>query len=124
VRLPRVRFTIRKMLMLIAILAIVFRAGQWADDRYGGQTFVTVYYVGDLITPSGQIGSPTRVAELSKQAALLKASVTPDVWWVGTRVVSPFPPGPSLIVRHSQAGHKQVNEWLRQQRKLLEVRNR
>ena len=68
-RLPQVRFTIRQMLMLIAILAIVFGAGQWAYDRYGGQTFVTVYYVGDLITPSGRIGFPARVAELSKHTA-------------------------------------------------------
>jgi hypothetical protein len=123
-RLPRVRFTIRQMTILIAIVAVLLGACHWAYDRYGGQTFVTVYYVGDLITASGQIGSPARIAELSKQAALLQESVTPDVWWVGTRVVSPFPPGPSLIVRHSHAGHEQVNEWLRQQRKLLEARNR
>jgi hypothetical protein len=105
-------------------LAVLFEAGQWAYDRYFGQTFVQVYFVGDLMTPSGQIGSPARVAELSKQAALLRASVTPDVWWVGTRVVSPFLPGPSLIVRHTNAGHRRVNEYLWQQRKLLEARNR
>jgi hypothetical protein len=75
-RLPRVRFTIRQMLMLIAILAILLEAGQWAHNRYGGQAWVKVYYIGDLITPTGQIGVPAPVAELSKQAALLKASVT------------------------------------------------
>jgi hypothetical protein len=123
-RLPRVRCTIRQMSILIVIVAVLVGAGRWVYDRYGGQTFVKVYYVGDLMTPSGQIGSPARVAELSKQAALLKASVTPDVWWVGTRVVSPFPPGPSLIVRQSQARHNQVDDWLRQQRKLLAARKR
>lgn len=123
-RLPRVRFTIRQMLMLIAISAILLGAGQWAYDRYVGQTWVKVYYVGDLITPTGQIGVPAPLAELSKQAAILKASVTPDVWWVRTRSVTPFPLSMSLIVSHTDAGHQQVDEWLRRQRKLLEARNR
>ena len=73
------------------------------------------------MTPSGQIGSSARVAELSKQAALLKASVTPDVWWVGTGKVAPFPLSMSLIVRHTNAGHQQVAEWLRQRRKLIDM---
>jgi hypothetical protein len=63
------------------------------------------------------------VTELSKQAELLKASVTPDVRWVGTGKVAPFLLSMSLIVRHANAGHQQVGEWLRQRRKLIERHN-
>ena len=38
-RLPRIRFSIRRMLTLIAILAVLFGAGQWAYDRYLGSNF-------------------------------------------------------------------------------------
>jgi hypothetical protein len=118
-RLFRIRFTIRQILILIAILAILVRAGQWANDRYGGRTLVKTYYVGDLIQPHGPIGVPATMGELSQQAALLKSSVTPDVWWVRTRSVTPVPVSRSLIVRHTEAGHQQVAKWLRQRRESL-----
>jgi hypothetical protein len=123
-RRHQVRFTIRQILILIAIVATLLVAGRWAYDRYGGQTFVQTYYVGDLIAPTGWISSPAIVAELPKQAALLKASVTPDVWWLRSRSVTPFPPAVSLIVSHTSSGHQQVKEWLRHQRKLQDARNR
>jgi hypothetical protein len=82
-RLPRVRFTIRQMLVLIAILAILLGVGPWAYDRYGRQAVAKTYYIGDLIRPDGQIAVAPTLAELSEQAALLKSSVTPDAWWLG-----------------------------------------
>lgn len=115
-RPPRVRFTIRQLLVLIAILAILLAAGQLAYDRYGGQTLVKTYYVGDLIRPGGQTGVSPTMPEL---AAILKFSVTPDVWWFRTGSVTPFFLSKSLIVRHTAAGHQQVAEWLRQRRQRL-----
>jgi hypothetical protein len=128
-RLPRVRFTIRQMLILVAILALLLGPGRWAYDRYLGRTLVKTYYIGDLVggtsrSPKGQTGFLAKVAVLSEQAALLKSSVTPDVWWVRTRSVTPSPLSMSLIIRHTDAGHRQVAEWLRQQRNLIEARNR
>src|SRR5438270_297821 len=124
-RLPRPRFTIRQLLVLVAILAILLGPGRWAYDRYLGQPRVKAYYIGDLIlgtnrSPKGQTGPPARAAVLSEQAAILKASVTPDVWWVPTRSVTPSPVSMSLVIRHTDAGHRQVAEWLRQRRDLLE----
>jgi hypothetical protein len=125
-RLARVRFTIRRILVLVATVAVLLGVGRWAQDRYGGPLMVQVYYVGDLITPGSPIGGVAKVAELSKQAELLKASVTPEVWWVRSRALAvvPFPLSMSLIVRHTAGGHREVGEWVRQQRKLLEARNR
>jgi hypothetical protein len=71
-RLPRVQFTIPHMSIISAIVAVLLGGGQWAYDRYGGQTSVIAYWVGDLITPTGQTGVTAPVAELSKLATLLK----------------------------------------------------
>jgi hypothetical protein len=122
--LPRVKFTIVQMLALIAILAILLGVGQWVYDRYGRTTVTKTYYIGDLIRSEGQNGVNPAMAEFSEQAALLKSSVTPDVWWLGTRSVTPFPLSTSLIVRHTEAGHQEVAEWLRQRRRLRDARNR
>jgi hypothetical protein len=123
VRATRVRFTIRQLLVLIAILGILLGVGKWAHDRYGGQTFVKTYYVGDLIRHDGQTGVSPTIGDLSEQAAILKSSVTPDVWWLSTRSVTPFFLSKSLIVRQTEWGHQQVADWLRQQRKSLYARN-
>jgi hypothetical protein len=72
---------------------------------------------------NGRIGGPVTVTELSKQSELLKASVTPDVWWVGTGTVAPFPLSMILIVRHTNAGDQRVGEWLRQRRNRIETHN-
>jgi hypothetical protein len=119
-RVPRVSFTILRMLVLIAILALLLG---WAYDRYVRPGYAQTYYVGDLIRPDGQVGVPADMAAaLMEQAALLKSSVTPDVWWLWwltTRWVDPLPTGSRLIVCHTEEGHKQVADWLRQRRRDL-----
>lgn len=126
-RLPRVRFrfTIRRILLLIAVLAMLLRAGRWTDDRYGGRTRIKHHDVGDLIRPYGPIiDVPFTIGELSDQAALLRSSITPDVWWLGTRSVAPYAAAGCLTVRHTDAGHRQVAEWLLERRDRMYGRKR
>jgi hypothetical protein len=118
------RFTLRTLLTVVALLAVLLGTGRWAYYRYINQTITKTYYIGDLIRPDGQIGVYPTMAELSAQAVLLKSSVTPDVWWFGTRSVTPFPVSMSLIIRHTEAGHQQVAEWLRERRTFLDTRKK
>ncbi|WP_165069091.1 hypothetical protein [Paludisphaera rhizosphaerae] len=118
------RFTIRRMLILIALLAVALGVGRWVYWRYLRQGVVHTYYVGDLaeIPPAATrpgVISPQALATLNGEADLLKSSITPDVWWLGTRSVSPFPTSAALVVRHTEAGHAQVAEWLRRRRDLF-----
>ena len=125
-RLTQLRFTIRRMSALIAVIAVLLVSGRWAYDRYFREGTTKVYYVGDLIgvtakklrQPGG--GIPTQLtAELPRQAAILKSSITPDVWWFGTRSVNPSLPLMGLTVRHTEEGHQQVAAWLKQRRDRL-----
>jgi hypothetical protein len=120
-RLTRIRFTIRRMLGMIALTAVVLAVGRWGYYRYVDHGFAKTYYVGDLMEVSvrpggGVITLPNHNAKLAEQAALLKSSITPDVWWFGTRTVNPFPLSASLRVVHTKAGQKQVATWLEQRR--------
>jgi hypothetical protein len=83
------------------------------------------YYVGDLIRPYGPIiDVPFTLGELSDQAAILRSSITPDVWWLGTRSVTPNTANGCLTVRHTEEGHRQVAEWLNERRDLMYGRKR
>jgi hypothetical protein len=107
------------MLILIAILAILLRAGQWTYDRYGRPKYTQTYYIWDLLRLDGRMDIPVTLGEVSEQASLLTSSVTPDVWWFRTGSVTPFFLSKSLIVRHTATGHQQVAEWLRRRRQRL-----
>ncbi len=50
--------------------------------------------------------------------------LTRDAWRLGPGQVIPFFLTKSLIVRHTEEGHQQVSEWLRQRRERLDTRNR
>ena len=120
---PRVQFTLRRMFILVMIVALLLTTGRWAYHRYAGPVVTKVYYVGDLVRPDGDIGTPATMTELSDQATLLKSSITPEVWWLPTRAVTPAPSAFSLIVRHNQVGHEYVKSWLRQRRDRLAASN-
>jgi hypothetical protein len=115
-RLTRVRITIRRMMALVAISALLIIAGQWGYERYGRRTTMRVYFIGDLMRPEGQIATSPTAAEFSEQVSLLKSSITPDRWWLGNRSVTPSATNLSLIVGQTEDGHQQVAEWLRQRR--------
>ncbi len=119
-RLSRARFTIRRMLGVISLLAVLLAVGRWGHHRYVSRGFTKTYYIGDLIgvrPRSGGLAFPANLnSKLAEQAGLLKFSITPDAWWFGTRSVKPFPPAASLTVLHTQEGHQQVATWLRQRR--------
>ncbi len=113
-RLPRVRFTMRRLMIVIGLLAILMAGAieltQWARARYRGQRFVQFYYVGDLIGPK----------TLAEEAAELKGSITPDFFWFGKASVTPYNLTTGVIVRHTREGHEQVKSWLRSQRVEVE----
>jgi len=109
------------MLAVIAILAAILGVGRWVYDRYASRTVTITYYVGDLIRPAVGGGGTAGLNGLPAQALLLKASVTPDAWRWGTRSVTPFYLSQSLIVRHTEAGHLEVQAWLRRQRAVLQT---
>ena len=120
-RLTRVRFRMRSMLGVIALLAVMLAIGRWGYPRYISGGFTKTYYVGDLIggvsVQSGRFTFPASLnSKLADEAVLLKSSITPDVWWVGTRTVSPFPPSAALKVKHTKEGHAQVAAWFKQRR--------
>jgi hypothetical protein len=117
----RARFTIRRLLFLIAFVAVALAVGRWGYPRYFSRGFTKTYYVGDLLgvrlRPGGGImTAPNHNSKLAEEAALLKSSITPDVWWFGTRTVSPFPLSASLRVVHTKEGHELVAAWFRQRR--------
>ena len=117
--LSRTQFTLRRMQVLVLVAAILLVTGQWAYRRFAGPMVTRVYYVGDLIQGDRPIQTPATPTELSNEARLLRLSVTPDVWWLSNRSVTPGPLSLSLIVRHSASGHKQVQAWFRQRRDRL-----
>ena len=126
-RPSQLRFTIRQMLALTAIVAVSLVSGQLAYDRYFREGTTRGYYVGDLIgvtaemlrQPGGGIAAQLTAAELPRQAAILRSSITPDVWWFGTRSVNPSPPTMCLVVRHTEEDHQQVAAWFKQRRDRL-----
>jgi hypothetical protein len=119
-RLTRVRFTIQRMLGVIALLAVLLAIGRWVYFRYVNRGFTKTYYVGDLIGVSVRSGSITFPANLNSkladEAISLKSSITPDVWWFGIRTVNPFPPSAGLAVLHTKEGHEKVAAWLKHRR--------
>lgn len=122
---PRVQFTLRRILILIGIVAILLGTGRWAYRRFAGPVFTKIYYVGDLMRPDGDIRTPATVAELNEQAALLKSAVTPDEWSWSNRSVTPSDLRSfSLVVRQSKDGHQQVADWFRHRRDRQYARNR
>jgi hypothetical protein len=110
----RVRFTMRWMMLAVALMAILMGLGIAARTRYFTSGMVRSYYVGDLLNPRDS--AKQKAQELWRLSSDLQYSVTPDVWWARARMVRPFVPNASLIVRHSSDGHRQVVNWLRQQR--------
>jgi hypothetical protein len=128
-RLTRVRFRMRSMLGVIALLAILLAIGRWSYSRYISRGITKTYYVGDLVgvwvQPDGSIvfrASKSIVfpaslnSKLTDEANLLKSSITPDVWWFGTRTVSPAPPAAGLTVLQTKEGHEKVAAWFKQRR--------
>ncbi len=118
-RLPAMRFTIRGLLAVIAGVAVLLALGRWGHNRYLSPGITKTYYLGDMMrfilpTPKARLASIN--ANLAEAAALLKSSITPDVWWFSTRKVSPFPAAASLTIVHTKEGHQQVAAWLRERR--------
>ena len=101
-RLPRVRFTMGWMSGAIAALAVLIAIGKWGYYRYAGPRFAKTYYIGDLIDVQvGSVAPPMTAktnAKLTDEVALLRSSITPDMWWFGTSKVVPFPLSSSLVV--------------------------
>jgi hypothetical protein len=106
----------RRMMAFVGILAIVLGAGRWAHLRYAGKVITRGYYVGDFLRPPDKLRIPVTNTELSEEAKLLKAAVTPEVWWLGRGSITPFPPGMMLIVRHTENGHDQIGAYFRKRR--------
>jgi hypothetical protein len=118
-RLIRLRFTLRRMLAVIALLAVLLAIGRWGHYRYLSRGITKTYFLGDLIEVRlvfrGAI--PANVnSKLAEQAELLKSSITPDVWWFPTRTVNPFPAAASLTIVHTKEGHEQVGAWFKERR--------
>ena len=120
-RRPRVQFTMRRMMVLVGILAIFLGLGRWAYLRYAGKVVTRGYYVGDLIHPNANRVLSVSKAELNEQAELLKSSVTPEVWWLetGRASVTPVPLSESLLIRHTEHGHQQIGAYFQQRRDRL-----
>ena len=120
VRLTRVRFGMRSMLGVIALLAVLLAIGRWCYPRYISRGFAKTYYIGDLIGarvgPGGSVFPASLNSTLADEANLLKSSITPDMWWFGTRTVSPFPPAAGLTVLQTKEGHEKVAAWFKQRR--------
>jgi hypothetical protein len=116
------RFTIRTMLVVVALLAVLLGPGRLAYFRYASPGITKSYYVGDLMgVTAGMLRSPGGIpaqimAKLPEEALFLKSSITPDAWWFGTRSVKPFPAATSLVVIHTTEGHQQVASWMKQRR--------
>jgi hypothetical protein len=119
-RLTRVRFTMQSILGVIALLAVLLAIGRWGYSRYVRRGFTKTYYIGDLIgvsvRPASVTFPPSHNSKLADEAILLKSSITPEVWWFGTRTVSPFLPSAGLMVLHSKEGHEKVASWFKQRR--------
>jgi hypothetical protein len=119
------QFTIRRMLVVIALLAVSLELGQRAYFRYASPGIIQTYYVGDLMGVTGDMlrsadGVPVQLkAKLPEEAIFLKSSITPDVWRFGTRSVNPFPAAMGLVVTHTTEGHRQVASWMKQRRDRL-----
>jgi hypothetical protein len=109
----------RRMMAFVGILAIVLGVGRWAYLRYAGKVVTKAYYVGDFLRPPDKLGIPITNAELNQQAKLLKSAVTPEVWWLGQGSITPFPLGMSLIIRHTENGHDQIEAYLRKRRDVF-----
>jgi hypothetical protein len=118
-RPPRVQFTVRSLIVLIAVVAVLL----WGYDRYGGMSYSVAYYVGDLVRSADGREIPVNQAELAKLAVRLKSeTVGPDVWWLRRGSVTPFVLSHSLIVRLPPSGQRRAQDWLLQERRRLEGR--
>jgi hypothetical protein len=119
------QFTIRRMLVVIALLAVALELGQRAYFRYASPGVMQSYYVGDLMGVTADMlrsadGIPAQLkAKLSDEALFLKSSITPDIWRFGTRSVKPYPAAMCLVVIHTTEGHQQVASWMKQRRDCL-----
>jgi hypothetical protein len=123
-RLPRVRFTMRRLMVVIGLLAMLMAGAieltEWARARYHGQSIVKTYYVGDLIGANTNSTGPAVSLTVAGMAGQIKGLIAPDYFWFGTASVTPFNLSTSVIVRHTKQGHERIGNWLRSQRVELE----
>lgn len=119
-RWPRLRFSVRAMMAAVAVVALVMGAVVFCYDRYVSVGVNKAYFVGDLIPEEDREKIGDALPALGKQ---FQASVTPDVWWSPRRRVTPFFMSQSLIIRHSESGHRQIAAWLQGQRASQRVRS-
>lgn len=120
-KLPRLRFTLLGMTLLVEILAVALAVGQWAKERMATPTVPRTYYVGALLEPpvNGKHDNGSRA--LTNLASRLKWSVTPDAWWLWGHTVTPFYLSQSLIVRTSEGGHQRVVACMKDEKKQIEL---
>ena len=116
-RLPPFRFTIRKMLLAVAIVAL----GAAAYERYFREGILSGYQVGDLVEPSPE--QSVQCERLIQFSAHMRSSVMQDVWWSPRRSVTPFFLGNQVVVLQTPEGHRQVSAWLQHQRERKQNKN-
>jgi hypothetical protein len=103
-RLPRVRFTVRRLMAVVAVVALAL----WGYSRYLCEITVKTYDVEVLVDDPTPVG---KTAGLAALAARMRSSVTPDCWWL-TASVTLSATSCALDVRHTEEGHEQVQGWL------------
>jgi hypothetical protein len=112
-KLPQFRFTMRRLMIAVAFLAVAIYLSIEALTRYFSGGYAVVYQVADLVDASAPAAQ--RASELSRFSSRLKSSIMPDSWWTRERTIVTYVPSNSLIIKHSAAGHRQIINWLRQQ---------
>src|SRR4051794_1467813 len=111
-RLPRVRFTVRRMMVAVALVALAMGAAA----RYYRPLPTRLYYVGDILHARAKrgAGGPGAV-DLTPMIQAI-AAVAPGTWEGGERqhrpAVSPYFLTLSVAVRHSERVHRLVLERL------------
>lgn len=133
---PRIRITIRSLMILVGLLAVcawVLKEWRSYQDDLPQPVFPKTYYVGDLV--GGPEASPRRglianpnTAGLDAIVKRLKGSVTPESWAnhnlfavlnrdeVMIKAI-PYAPSHSIIMWHTPDGHDQVAAWLAGERR-------